>query len=689
MPNFTFKAFEQILLDICTNDMRVRSARMIDEWNANTRTDDDYTLVLYDFTSQDIKQNQRAQQYIEYTVHIAVMDQLLADRTNMADVISHTADVLAGVVAQLRSSSALRDLGIRFVQPNVQIQQAAIRGDDNIAGCHADIVMQFAPSLSGCDVPSLGLITGENDYNVASPVSLLCSQLVNCGIIQTIQANIDELYMLTGGTGGAATYVQDGDNIYTGGTALMPTVNLAKNISVESISASTIYSGSTDMSELLGDSITNFFSSVENVEIAGDLIVSGLTVLLGGLAIPDIDANPIIWIDKNTHQLSGSSTFSYNYDSDLVQINQSTTNVAQVNQSLRLDMIDPSSVLFSNHYYVTGDTSFAYDPVLSRLCVPAFSASSISATTYYSGSTPLDTILSSLGGGSTTYVQPGTNITTGGTATTPIVSLDDNISIVSIHSPTIPQNKVLYADASGYFTASTEFGYSAATQYGQIPNLKVGSNMYYPKTTGGFLYVSDANGLISAGGNYNGVTITAISLSAQTAVYTNDLVVSSWQQYCIPYVQYSTGNVDTDSKLKWLSTSSVLAVNGGITGNTVTGGTIYSGANEISTLFAQKNLPLNSSDANRTLAATDAGALILMTGATAQNIVVPPNASVAIPTGFQVIVQQIGAGSVHFSADTGVTIQSYSGATTLAGQYAGATLAKTATNTWSLFGNLT
>lgn len=689
MPNFTFKAFEQILLDICANDMRVRSARIIDEWNANTRTDDDYTIVLYDFTSQDIKLNQRAQQYIEYTVHIAVMDQLLADRTNMADVISHTADVLAGVVAQLRSSSTLRDLGIRFVQPNVQIQQAAIRGDDNIAGCHADIVMQFAPSISGCDVPSLPLDAGANDYDVASPVSLLCSQLVNCGVIQTIQANIDELYTLTGGTGGAATYVQEGDNIYTGGTASLPTVNLSKNISVDSISASTIYSGSTDMSELLGDSITNFFSSVESVEIAGDLIVSGLTVLLGGLALPDIDANPVIWMDKNTHQLSGSSTFSYNSVSDLVQMNQSTTNVAQVNQSLKLDMINPSSVLYLSHHYVTGDTAFDYDPSLSQLRAPAFSASSISATTYYSGSTPLNTILSSLGGGVSTYVQPGTNITTGGTASTPIVSLDDNISIVSIHSSTIPTNKVLYADASGYFTGSTEFGYSAATQYGQVPNWKVGSNFYYPKTTGGFLYVSAANGLISAGGNFNGVTITAISLSAQSSVYTNDLVVSSWQQYCIPYVEYSTGNVDTDSKLKWLSTSSVLAVNGGISGNTVTGGTIYSGANEISTLFAPKLIPLRSDSTDRILSATDSGAFIAMSGAGTQNIVVPSNSAVPLSNGFQVVIQQTGAGSVHFSADTGVTIQSYSGATTLAGQYAGASLTKTGSNTWALIGNVT
>ena len=52
---------------------------------------------------------------------------------------------------------------------------------------------------------------------------------------------------------------------------------------------------------------------------------------------------------------------------------------------------------------------------------------SLSAETFYSGSTPLDLIFAPYGSiGDTTRVQPGTNITTGGTGNFPIVNVVDS-----------------------------------------------------------------------------------------------------------------------------------------------------------------------------------------------------------------------------------------------------------------------
>ncbi len=78
-----------------------------------------------------------------------------------------------------------------------------------------------------------------------------------------------------------------------------------------------------------------------------------------------------------------------------------------------------------------------------------------------------------------------------------------------------------------------------------------------------------------------------------------------------------------------------------------------------------------------------------MTGATAQNLVVPSNANVAFPIGSQVMVAQTGAGQVTFSAATGVSILSYLSQTKTIGQYAAASLVKKASDTWILAGNLT
>jgi hypothetical protein len=62
----------------------------------------------------------------------------------------------------------------------------------------------------------------------------------------------------------------------------------------------------------------------------------------------------------------------------------------------------------------------------------------ISASTIYSGSTNLyDIFITSADGNDITRVQPGTNITTGGTANEPTINLADNVLISSLSAVTI------------------------------------------------------------------------------------------------------------------------------------------------------------------------------------------------------------------------------------------------------------
>jgi len=66
---------------------------------------------------------------------------------------------------------------------------------------------------------------------------------------------------------------------------------------------------------------------------------------------------------------------------------------------------------------------------------------SLSANTLFSGSTDVETIiyniLAGAPSGDITRVQPGTNITTGGTANSPIINLDNNIVITSVNATTL------------------------------------------------------------------------------------------------------------------------------------------------------------------------------------------------------------------------------------------------------------
>ena len=96
----------------------------------------------------------------------------------------------------------------------------------------------------------------------------------------------------------------------------------------------------------------------------------------------------------------------------------------------------------------------------------------------------------------------------------------------------------------------------------------------------------------------------------------------------------------------------------------------------------------NAQTASYTLVLTDQDKLVEMNAATALNITVPPNSSVAFPTGSQVHVLQVGAGQVTVVAGTGVTVNSSDGLK-LRTQWSPATLIKRATNTWVLMGDNT
>lgn len=89
-----------------------------------------------------------------------------------------------------------------------------------------------------------------------------------------------------------------------------------------------------------------------------------------------------------------------------------------------------------------------------------------------------------------------------------------------------------------------------------------------------------------------------------------------------------------------------------------------------------------------TFVLADAGKMVTSSNGSAQTFTVPPNSSVAYPVGTQIIVQNIGSANCTLAQGSGVTIQSKDSNKEIDGQYAAATLIKTATDTWSLIGAL-
>ena len=84
----------------------------------------------------------------------------------------------------------------------------------------------------------------------------------------------------------------------------------------------------------------------------------------------------------------------------------------------------------------------------------------------------------------------------------------------------------------------------------------------------------------------------------------------------------------------------------------------------------------------------DKNGVVITTTATATDVRIPTNAGVAFPIGTKITIIQEGAGTVTVVGTAGVTLQSSQGHDRLSHQYSVATVVKTATDTWYLYGEI-
>jgi hypothetical protein len=98
-------------------------------------------------------------------------------------------------------------------------------------------------------------------------------------------------------------------------------------------------------------------------------------------------------------------------------------------------------------------------------------------------------------------------------------------------------------------------------------------------------------------------------------------------------------------------------------------------------------LATSAQTASYTLVLTDASDIVEMNNASANNLTIPLNSSVAFPTGTVITILQTGAGQTTIVATGGVTVNGTPGLK-LRAQWSSATLIKRATDTWVAIGDL-
>ena len=92
--------------------------------------------------------------------------------------------------------------------------------------------------------------------------------------------------------------------------------------------------------------------------------------------------------------------------------------------------------------------------------------------------------------------------------------------------------------------------------------------------------------------------------------------------------------------------------------------------------------------ADYTLALADAGKVIEINSGSSENVTIPPNSSVAFPTGTQIVIVRLGAGAVVIVEGAGVTTRSDGDKNKIKSQYSSCVLVKHETNEWYILGNL-
>jgi hypothetical protein len=165
-----------------------------------------------------------------------------------------------------------------------------------------------------------------------------------------------------------------------------------------------------------------------------------------------------------------------------------------------------------------------------------------------------------------------------------------------------------------------------------------------------------------------GVTLRYLGLTV--GIETGGVVEEYW---------WESGTADAD----------LVAKGGSVTWGTITG--TLSDQTDLQTALDTKTNKLittNRQTASYTLVLGDADKLVEMNVATANDLTIPLNSSVAFATGTQILLAQYGAGQTTIVPTSGVTVRSNGGKLKLNVQYSGATLIKIATDEWYLFGDI-
>ena len=218
--------------------------------------------------------------------------------------------------------------------------------------------------------------------------------------------------------------------------------------------------------------------------------------------------------------------------------------------------------------------------------------------------------------------------------------------------------------------------------------------MYTADSISGSTLVDGTVGLQKIYNAASGQIIVFNGSGVATAVdSTGDVVINSSGVAAISSGVIVNADVNASAaidKTKIAGTAVTLTDSGTVTSAMIADSTIVDGDISSTANIAQGKIAdilTNAQAASYTLVLADKNKIVEMGVASANDLTVPPNSSVAFPVGTQIQVLQTGAGKTRILAGAGVTVNSTPGIYMRA-QWSGVTLLKRATDTWVVTGDL-
>ena len=414
------------------------------------------------------------------------------------------------------------------------------------------VSLTASPSINSLTSSGTGLfnlfsgtsISGGTFFSGSTPLSQ---------IIQTIASGADT---------NDITRVQPGYNIVTGGTGNLPVIHTTGSpnfsgtgtfvgLSASTISGSTLYSGSTDLS-LIFQTIGSDNNDVTRVQPGSNINTGGT----GNLPTVSLVASPSI----NNLSVSGTGTFTSLSGVSVSGLTfySGTTPLSQIMQLFDtndITRIQPGSNITTGGTDNLPSVSLTASPSINNLTVSGtglfnlFSGTSVSGGTFFSGSTPLGVIIQSfipVDQNDITRVQPGNNILTGGSMNFPTVNLVDSpfvnnitvsgtgfynllsgtsISGGTYFSGSTPLSQIIQSFADGNDITRVQPGYNIVT--GGTGNLPVIHTTGSPNFSGTGTFIAVSAVTLSAGTLYSGTTNLSAIFGGLTASTYESLVVAA------------------------------------------------------------------------------------------------------------------------------------------------------------------